>query len=91
MTEVCSTYTPSALDTQNFWDREHTRQKASVDIPYGFPKELNAPCVWTGADIENKESEWKLDLTEGEVAAIDAALTGFEGWSCRIRCLYLQN
>jgi len=78
MATTCATYTPSDIDTQNFWARELTRQKASLDIPYGFPKELKSPLAWTGTDIKTKESEWKLDLADEEIAAIDAALEAFE-------------
>lgn len=74
-------YTPSDLDTQRFWDREDTRQKASLDVPYGFPKVLKSPLAWKGVDIEKKQPEWKLDLTVEEIAAIDAALVAFECWS----------
>lgn len=81
MAVVCETYTPSDLDTQRFWDVENARKKESLDVPAGLPKKLNSPLAWIGADIESKQSEWKLDLTDDEIAAIDAALAGFEGWS----------
>jgi len=75
-----SFYYPSELDTQRFWDRELTRNKANLDVPHGFPKELNSPLAWTGAEIETKESQWKLDLTEEEIVAVEAALAAFEGF-----------
>lgn len=78
MAVVCETYTPSDLDTQRFWDVENARKKESLDVPAGLPKKLNSPLAWIGADIESKQSEWKLDLTDDEIAAIDAALAGFE-------------
>lgn len=78
MATHCTTYIPSELDTQRFWDRELTRQKASLDVPHGFPKEIKSSLAWKGVDIEKKRSEWKLDLTDEEIAAIDAALAAFE-------------
>lgn len=79
MATTCIAYTPSDLDTQRFWDQELSRQKASLDLPSGFPKELKSPLAWKGVDIEQKQLEWKLDLTDEEIAAIDAALAAFQG------------
>jgi hypothetical protein len=33
-----------------------------------------------------RESEWKLDLTAEEIAAIEAALAKFEGQSLMLAC-----
>jgi hypothetical protein len=94
MTATCLSYYPSELETQQFWDRELNRDKAGVDIPYGFPKKLDSPLAWTGAEIENKQSQWKLDLTDEEIVAIDAALAGFEGQSAPrvpfVVCTYIS-
>lgn len=79
MAATCVTYTPSEADTRTFWDRELTREKVCLDIPHGFPKKLDSPLAWIGADIESKQSEWKLDLTDEDIGAIDAALRSFEG------------
>ncbi|EPE33005.1 Clavaminate synthase-like protein [Glarea lozoyensis ATCC 20868] len=81
MAAACATYTPSELDTKRFWDIEASRQKTKVEIPYGFPAKLESSLAWKGEDIdvENEQAEWKLDLTDEEISAIDAALKTFEG------------
>lgn len=89
MAATCTAYTPSDLDTQRFWDRELSRQNPSLDLPYGFPKELKSSLAWKGVDIEQKQLEWKLDLTDEEIAAIEAALAAFEGWPFAILIRYL--
>jgi hypothetical protein len=81
MAAACATYTPSELDTKRFWDIEASREKTKAEIPYGFPAKLESSLAWKGADIdvENGQQEWKLDLTDVEISAIDAALKKFEG------------
>ncbi|EHK99904.1 hypothetical protein M7I_4231 [Glarea lozoyensis 74030] len=83
MAAACATYTPSELDTKRFWDIEASRQKTKVEIPYGFPAKLESSLAWKGEDIdvENEQAEWKLDLTDEEISAIDAALKTFEALS----------
>ncbi|KAL8952551.1 MAG: hypothetical protein Q9222_001541 [Ikaeria aurantiellina] len=61
-----------------FWNLELKREKICVGIPAGFPNQIESPLVWKGAEIESKQSEWKLDLTHEDIAAIDAALVAFE-------------
>ncbi|GJC77409.1 taurine hydroxylase-like protein SAT17 [Colletotrichum liriopes] len=78
MTATCVSYNPSDIDTQRFWDLDVARNKASLEVPFGFPAKLNSPLAWTGADIESNQSEWRLVLTSEEVAAIDVALKKFE-------------
>jgi hypothetical protein len=82
MATSCLAYTPSDVDEQRFWDQQRTRNSPPVDVPPGFPKKLESPLAWTGADIEAKQSQWKLDLTGEELLAIDSALATFEGMYC---------
>lgn len=79
MSVTCVSYYPSEVETQRFWNEERTRNKASVDVPSGFPKKLNSSLAWTREEIEMKQSDWKLDLTSEEIEAINAALVAFEG------------
>ena len=88
MATTCVSYYPSEVDTQRFWNLELSREKIGVDIPLGFPKKLDSPLAWTGAEIESKQVEWKLDLTSEEITAIHAALEAFEGQSCPSYSLY---
>lgn len=78
MAASVATYVPSDRDQQLFWEKEEARDKIELDLPQGFPKHIDSPLAWTGAEVEGKESEWRLDLTVEEVAAIDAALAKFE-------------
>ncbi|KAL3489020.1 hypothetical protein BJX62DRAFT_239489 [Aspergillus germanicus] len=77
MATTCTNYTPSDLDAKRFWDIELTRQK-TVQIPDGFPERLDSSMAWIGSGIQSRQAEWELDLTEEELAAIDAALASFE-------------
>tara|TARA_R110002003_G_scaffold96_23_gene7605 strand:- start:176 stop:502 length:327 start_codon:yes stop_codon:yes gene_type:complete len=79
MAATCVSYYPSDLDTQRFWNNDHTEKEYAVEIPADFPKKIESPLAWTRDEVESKRCEWKLDLTSKEVAAIDAALLGFEG------------
>lgn len=81
MAATCVSYYPSEAETQRFWNGELTRQNAIIEVPSGFPNKLESPLAWTRAEAESKQSEWKLDLTSGEIVAIDAALVAFEGKS----------
>jgi hypothetical protein len=81
MANSIATYVPSDTYTRRFWEKEALRERIELDVPDGFPKHINSPLAWIGADLEMKESEWKLDLKAEEVAAIDAALSKFEGGS----------
>lgn len=78
MAATCTVYTPSELDSKRFWDKAVAKEKSAQDVPDGFPKKLDSPLVWKGVDIESKSSEWKLDLTDEEIADIDNAVAMFE-------------
>ncbi len=79
MAATCTSYYPSEIETHRFWNLELNRKNSGVDVPLGFPKALSSPLAWTGAEIESKQSQWKLDLTSEEVTVIHAALLAFEG------------
>ncbi|RYO97404.1 hypothetical protein DL765_011248 [Monosporascus sp. GIB2] len=78
MEVTTASYLPSDIDTKRFWEKEAIREKPNLDVPDGFPNYIDSPLAWTGAEVETKESEWKLDLTVEDIAAIDAALEKFE-------------
>ncbi|RYP57029.1 hypothetical protein DL769_009745 [Monosporascus sp. CRB-8-3] len=78
MAATTASYVPSDIDTKRFWEKEAIREKPNLDVPDGFPNHIDSPLAWTGAEVETKESEWKLDLRVEEIAAIDAALAKFE-------------
>jgi len=78
MAAAIASYIPSDIDTKLFWEKEVIREKINLNVPDGFPKHIDSPLAWTGAEIETKESEWKLDLTAEDIIAIDAALAKFE-------------
>jgi len=78
MAATIASYVPSDIDTKLFWEKEAIREKINLNVPNGFPKHIDSPLAWTGAEVEMKESEWKLDLTTEEIVAIDAALAKFE-------------
>ncbi|KAK0728330.1 hypothetical protein B0T26DRAFT_738706 [Lasiosphaeria miniovina] len=75
---MCSSYIPSKLDTELFWDRERTRERSISEVPPGFPDIIQSPLVWKGSDIHPKVREWKVDLCGDEITAIDAAVFAFE-------------
>ena len=79
MSTTCVSYYPSEVEIQRFWDEERSREKATIDLPNGFPKELQSPLAWTRPEIEKKQSEWKLEMAIEDVEAINAALEAFEG------------
>ncbi|KAJ5611892.1 Clavaminate synthase-like protein [Penicillium herquei] len=84
MADICASYTPSDRDAQRFWDQELVRQKGSLEVPDGFPKQIKSSLAWTAAEIGNKQSDWRLSLKEEEIAVIDAAVVEFEGSNPRI-------
>lgn len=79
MGTICESYNPSDIDTQRFWDWQSTREKPSLDVPNGFPRRLDSSLAWIGENILDKESEWKIDLSAEDIAAVDAAVTAFDG------------
>ena len=79
MATICTSYNPSETETERFWASEYSRPTPRIDVPVGFPKELVSPLAWKGSQIQDKVSEWKLDLTEEEVSWINTALADFEG------------
>lgn len=81
MAATTASYVTSDIDTKLFWEKEANRESINLNVPDGFPKHIDSPLAWTGAEVETKESEWKLDLTAEEIVAIDAALAKFEGRS----------
>jgi len=78
MAATIASYIPSDIDTKLFWEKEAIGEKINLDVPDGLPKHINSPLAWTGAEVEKKESEWKLELTAEEIVAIDTALAKFE-------------
>ena len=74
-------YNPSDEDAQRYWDAEASRVTPDVDVPDGFPQRLESTLVWTGKEIAEDQSSWKMELTKDEIAGIDAALSSFEGES----------
>ena len=81
MADLVASYIPSDVYVKRFWEKEAVREKTSLDVPDGFPRHIDSPLVWTAKEVEAKESQWTLDLTVEEIAAIDAALATFEGRS----------
>lgn len=79
MATICESYNPSEADTRRFWDQEGKRDKVELEVPPGFPQRLDSPLAWRGLDIKLKCYQWKLDLVEEEIHAIDSALAIFEG------------
>jgi hypothetical protein len=77
--DVLPSYYPSQWETDRFWSAEQSRAKSIVDVPAGFPKQIESTLAWTPEDIATKQAQWKLDLSENDIAAIDAALARFEG------------
>ncbi|KAK3366716.1 hypothetical protein B0T24DRAFT_669195 [Lasiosphaeria ovina] len=75
---MSSSYIPSKLDTERFWDRERTRERSVSEVPPGFPEIIQSPLVWKGSDIQTRVREWKVDLGGDEITAIDAAVFAFE-------------
>lgn len=79
MAATVASYVPSDAYVERFWQKEATRPRTSLPVPDGFPRYLDSPLAWTGAEVEAKEAEWRLDLTSEEIDSIDAALAKFEG------------
>ncbi|KAK7414946.1 hypothetical protein QQX98_006271 [Neonectria punicea] len=71
-------YVPSDIYTKHFWEKEAIREKVDLKVPDGFPSVIDSELAWTGTEVEAKESTWRLDLNDEEIAAIDAALAKFE-------------
>jgi hypothetical protein len=59
---------------------EATRQEEfATRVPDGFPEHLSSPLAWTRAEVENKRSNWIVELGKDDIDALEAALTSFEG------------
>ncbi|KAK0871220.1 hypothetical protein LTR87_012966 [Friedmanniomyces endolithicus] len=71
-------YCPSDEEAERFWQAELQNGKVSTGVPDGFPQKLRSSFAWKGADIEDKQSEWQLDLTSDEIDSVNAALAAFE-------------
>lgn len=81
MTVTCAAYHPSEEEAIRYWDQERVRGKSSTSVPSDFPERLSSPLVWTGAEVEKKQTDWKLELSNDDIAAIEWALKSFEGKS----------
>lgn len=43
---------PSDAYVERFWQKEATRPRTSLPVPDGFPRHLDSPLAWTGAEVE---------------------------------------
>ncbi|CAH0027953.1 unnamed protein product [Clonostachys rhizophaga] len=68
MATICDSYNPSRTEAQRFWDDQSKWIKASADVLEGFPKSLNSSLAWEGEDMRDKVSQWKLCLSEEDIA-----------------------
>lgn len=80
---ISLSYCPSDEEAERFWQAELQNGKVSTGVPDGFPQKLRSSFAWKGADIEDRQSEWQLDLTSDEIDSVNAALAAFEGQCTR--------
>ncbi|PVH87640.1 Clavaminate synthase-like protein [Cadophora sp. DSE1049] len=50
-----------------------------TEVPYGWPKALHGPLVWSGSDFKEDESEYIIRIGTAELAEIYEALKYFNG------------
>jgi hypothetical protein len=77
--DVLPSYYPSQWETERYWSAEKARTAVEVDVPAGFPKQIESTLAWTPTDIAAKEAQWKLVLSVEDIKAVETALASFEG------------
>lgn len=80
MGDICESYYPSDEHHRRFWDGQSNKDECGVNVPDGFPKTLSSTLAWRGEDIQDKEAQWKVKLSDQDVSSIHNAVKIFDGW-----------
>ncbi|CCT74741.1 uncharacterized protein FFUJ_10807 [Fusarium fujikuroi IMI 58289] len=78
MGDVCESYYPSDEHHRRFWDGQSNKDECGANVPDGFPKALNSTLAWRGEDIQDKETQWKVKLSDQDIASICNAVRAFD-------------
>lgn len=60
--------------------RNKLRRPSNTELPFGYPREISSPLVWSGADLkEQGEDKYVFHLTSAEIREAEGALEVFKG------------